>query len=107
MVFGHIRGFQLGENGNLLDYVVYIILGIFDVDDFDGHGFSSSSVHTNQDMLCEQVSETMSRGFCSLPFVHLAEAATPYRHMSERTLAVYPEDTYQCTLAWCRYSQDR
>lgn len=46
MVFGDIWGFQLGQDRNLLDDVVHFVFGIFDVDDFNSHGFSGSSIHT-------------------------------------------------------------
>lgn len=37
MVFRHIRGMQLGEYGNLLDDVFDFVLGIFNIDHFDGY----------------------------------------------------------------------
>lgn len=46
MVFGNIGRFQLGQDGNFLDDVVNIILGIFDVNNLDGDSFSSAPVNT-------------------------------------------------------------
>jgi hypothetical protein len=46
MVFGDIWGFQFGQDRNLLDDVVHFVFGIFNVDDFNGHGFSGPSIHT-------------------------------------------------------------
>jgi hypothetical protein len=36
MVLGDIGGLQFRQDRNLLDDVVDLVLGIFDVDDFDG-----------------------------------------------------------------------
>lgn len=46
MVFGNIGRFQLGQDGNFLNDVVDIILGILDVNNLDGDSFSSAPINT-------------------------------------------------------------
>lgn len=46
MIFGDIGRFQFGQDGNFLDDIVDIILGIFDVNNLDGDGFSSAPINT-------------------------------------------------------------
>lgn len=47
MILGNIGRLQLGQDRNLLDDIVDIVLSILDVNDFDSHRLSSASIQTN------------------------------------------------------------
>lgn len=47
MILGNIGRLQLGQDRNLLDDIVDIVLSILNVNDFDSHRLSSASIQTN------------------------------------------------------------
>ena len=45
MILGDKRGVELGQNGYLLDNIFNLIFSILDIDNFDSHGLSGTSVN--------------------------------------------------------------
>jgi hypothetical protein len=44
MVFRDVGGVEFGEDGDFLDDVFDFVVGVFDVDDFDGDGLAGAFV---------------------------------------------------------------
>lgn len=52
IVFRHIRGLQLGQNGDFLNDIFDLIFGVFNVDDLDGYGVARPFVDSAQIRVC-------------------------------------------------------
>jgi hypothetical protein len=83
MIFGDEGGVKFRQDRNLLDDILNFILGIFDVNDFDGYRLACALIDAelvvrglanNRDdqLLCK------SKTGLGVPFINLAKAATTY-----------------------------
>lgn len=49
MILCHIWRLEFRQDRDLLDDVIYLILGVFDIDNLDRNGFSGTSINPMRD----------------------------------------------------------
>jgi len=48
MILGHIWRLEFGQDGNFLNDILHLVLGIFDINDFDRYRFTSAFIDSRQ-----------------------------------------------------------
>lgn len=112
MIFGDIGRFQFGQDGNFLDDIVDIILGIFHVNNLDGDGFSSALINTIR-LIKSVMSTRPYPSFSTHPLKTLPKLPPPKMNTNDQQPTLIPPiyglkgQTHRCMFVWCKWTLDR
>lgn len=94
MVLGDIRRLQLGQDSNLLDDIIHIILGILDINNLDSDRLASASIYTGIFQF-ESANCWATALIVNLPFEYLSETSTACGRIDQSAYLITTQDHLQ------------